>query len=130
MNKISLVKKIYMVLVLIFIGVGCLACSSSTASFNYESAQMQFNKGNYKEAKKYIDKATKAKKNKPEYLILSGHIYSQLDDMDKALELFDSAIVDSDKVIDLSDTVNQYKDELSNDYIRRDNELCSNLSTT
>lgn len=109
MNKISLVKKIYMVLVLIFIGVGCLACSSSTASFNYESAQMQFNKGNYEEAKKYIDKAVKAKKNKAEYLILAGHIYSQLDDMDKALELFDSAIIESDKVVDLENNKDAYR---------------------
>lgn len=109
MNKLYLVKKIYILLVIFFIVVGCIACSSSTASFNYESAQMQFNKGNYKEAKKYIDKATKAKKNKPEYLILSGHIYSQLDDMDKALELFDSAIVDSDKVVDLENNKDAHR---------------------
>ena len=73
---------------MMLIAVGCVACSSSTAGFNYESALMQFNKGNYTEAKKYIDKAVDAKKSKAEYLILAGHIYTQLDKMDKAIELF------------------------------------------
>ena len=101
MNESSLIKKIYIMLIMMLIVVGCVACSSSTAGFSYESALMQFNKGNYTEAKKYIDKAVDAKKSKAEYLILAGHIYTQLDKMDKAIELFDSAIVDSDKVIDL-----------------------------
>ncbi len=97
----------FVVICLIFVN----GCTLSTASYNYESALAQFNKGNYDESKKSIDKviyvegdSKKAEFNKEiiaEHLLLAGHVYIETEDYDNAISAFDKATKDSTKVADL-----------------------------
>lgn len=102
-------KKWMLCLFILVMSVHFVACSTSTESFNYESANMQFMKGNYKQAQKYIDKALKSNSKKAEYLILAGHIYIELDKCDKAIEYFDSAIVSDDDRINLENNKESHR---------------------
>lgn len=108
-NYIFFKHRLFLAIVMIIVSIQFVACSTSTESFNYESANMQFSKGNYKEAKKYIEKAIKSNENKAEYLILAGHIYTELDDNNKAIELFNKAIVESDNMVDLENNKECYR---------------------
>lgn len=104
MNRAKYVMLYFVIVCVIFVG----GCTLSTASYNYESALAQFNKGDYDEAKKSIGKAiykggdlTKAKFKKEavaEHLILAGHIYIETEEYDKAILAFDNAIKDSKKI--------------------------------
>lgn len=102
-------KKWVLCLFILVMSVQIVACSTSTESFNYESANMQFAKGNYKQAQKYIEKALKSNSKKAEYLILAGHIYIELNKCDKAIEYFDSAIVSDDDRIDLENNKESHR---------------------
>lgn len=108
MDRIKYVRLISLVIMCLFLVGGC---TLSTASYNYESALAQFNKGNYDEAKKIIDKviyvdgdSNKAEFNKEiiaEHLLLAGHIYIETEGYDNAISIFDKATKDSNKVADL-----------------------------
>ena len=108
MNRAKYVRLLGLIMVYLLLVSGC---TLSTASYNYETALAQFNKGNYDEAKKVIDKviyvdgdSKKAEFNNEiiaEHLILAGHIYIEIEGYDNAIAAFDKAIKDSSKVADL-----------------------------
>lgn len=108
MHRIKYVNLLLYILISVLFVSGC---SFSAASYNYESAYAQFNKGNYEEAKKFIDKVIykdgDSKKGafnndlKAEYLVLAGHIYMEVPEYDKAIMQFDKVISNSKKIADL-----------------------------
>ena len=97
MNKIKWLSIIILVIMLISMS----GCSVITESYNYEAALAKYNKGEYIEAKKYIDKVVEGNTNKAEYFILAGHIYIENSEMDKCIKYFDKAITDKKNITSL-----------------------------